>query len=118
MTAFEPLRATDVQLLRQMLRRGALGEALEHQHKGRAGPATAFKPRTGKQIIDRSARGASIVPNRVAVSVVCRLLLGQGMPVGAVQALGMQALHQKVIARLLVEQAVEGKDQHRFLRLR
>lgn len=101
-----------------MTARCPLGEAFEHQHEGGAGPATARKGRAGEQIIDRSTLRTPVVQDRVTVSVVRRLLLGQRMSGGTVQALGMQALQQKVIARLLIEQAIEGKDQHRFLRLR
>src|ERR687885_1846001 len=97
----------NAQLLGQVLGRHALGNPPQDLDDGRATIVALRPDGAGEEIEDGATRAATIVQNRSPMPIMRGLVGRQRMPLRTAQAIGMQDMHQEVIAGLLVQQIVE-----------
>lgn len=113
MPAIQKGRAMDSELTGQMQRRGSLSEAPEDLDDLGTGVAGLLPVGAREHVEDVSAGFASVVQDGCPMAIMGKGPGGQGMALTAAQTLGMQVLHQEVVAGLLVQKVVNGQSDHR-----
>ena len=106
------VRFVNLQLLGQMAGRDALRNPTDDQHDLPTRIPGATPDGVGEEIEDCTARAAAIVHDWRTMPVMRLLLVWQAVSVPTVQPIWMEHVQQIIMAALLVQEFVYGKDHH------
>jgi hypothetical protein len=98
----EQVLAATAQLPGQLRRGSALGDAADDQDQFAGAALGALELSAGPGVVDAAAGGAAVVQHRVAVGPVDGPL--PAAAAGTAEAVGVQGVHQEVVAGWLVQQ--------------
>src|ERR671932_337014 len=107
--SLQEVAAVNAQFGCQMLGRHTLGDTPQDLDNRRATVARLRPERAGKHIEDGATTATPVVHDRRAMSIMGRLIGGQGVAIRTVEAVRGQGMEEKVVAGLLIQQLGEGE---------